>query len=96
MLENDGTHNPPFSNLASTPSFQVRVRLGRFWVPPLKSASPDSQPVDNRGANVSTAVAIIFGLLFLRGVFRDSIPLLYFFVLRKSVRVPKMEVVARP
>ena len=26
----------------------------------------------------STAVAIIFGLLFLRGVFHDSIPLLYF------------------
>ena len=48
-------------------------------------------------ARNSTAVAIIFGLLFLRGVFHDdSIPLLYFFVLRKSVRVPKMDVVARP
>ena len=45
-------------------------------------------------SNPSTAVAIIIGLLFLRGVFHDSIPLLYFFVLRKSVRVPKMEVCA--
>ena len=57
LPENDGTHNPPVSNLASTPSFQVMVRLGRFEVPPMKSTYPDSQPVDDRGANVSWAFA---------------------------------------
>ena len=57
LLENDGTHNPPVSNLESTPSFHYKVRLGRFWVPPLKSACTDSQPVDTRGANVSWAFA---------------------------------------
>ena len=55
--ENDGTPIPPVSNLASTPSFQVMVRLGRIEVPPLKRAFPDPQPVDDRGVNVSWAFA---------------------------------------
>ena len=44
----------------------------------------------------STAVAIFLGYFFSMGVFHDSMPLLYFFVLRKSVRVPKIKVVAPP
>ena len=45
----------------------------------------------------STAVAIVFGLLFLRGVFHDSIPLLYFLSpgsqleFRKWRCVPRLE-----
>ena len=33
------------------------VRLGRIEVPPLKSAFPDPQPVDDRGVNVPWAFA---------------------------------------
>ena len=57
FLENDGTHKPPVSNLASTPSFHYKVRLGASWVPSLKRAFQDPQPVDGRGAILPWAFA---------------------------------------
>ena len=37
LLENDGTPERPVLNLASTPSFQFKVRWGLSEVPSLKS-----------------------------------------------------------
>ena len=46
LLENDGTQVRPVSNLASTPSFQFKVRWGLSEVPFLKRVFQDPQPVD--------------------------------------------------
>ena len=57
MLENDGTNSRPVSNLAVTPSFHEKVRLGRLLLHPLKSSPPDSRPFDDHGASVPWAFA---------------------------------------
>ena len=57
LLENDGTQVTPVSNLASTPGFHFKVRLGATWVPSLKRAFQDPQPVDGCVAVVSWAFA---------------------------------------
>ena len=45
LLENDGTPVRPVSNLASTPSFQFKVRWGLSEVPSLKRVFQDPQPL---------------------------------------------------
>ena len=57
LLENDGTQVTPVSNLASTPSFHLKVRWGISWVPSLKRVFQNPQPVEGRGAFVSWAFA---------------------------------------
>ena len=49
LLENDGTPERPVSNLASTPSFQFKVRWGLSEVPSLKRVFQNPQPVEGRG-----------------------------------------------